>query len=196
MTIVNLRGTHGSGKSTVATQILAMFPNDPYGSGRKPDGYTVFLPRTRKTLAIVGSYATACGGCDGIQPYADIWPRVEAAAADHDHVLFEGALISTTYGSIGLASEPLGGDFVFAFLDTPQEVAVARVNQRRAARGAAPLADPKNVVEKWATIDRLHYRLATGNLADKGRRVAVIDHTNATRDVLKLFGVKLKGETA
>lgn len=197
MTIVNLRGTHGSGKSTVVTKIMAK-----YGATwdtKHKQGYNVELPNG-EVLRIVGRYETACGGCDGIQPYSDIWPAVIWGLSLCDHVLFEGVLVSTTYGSIGEASEKFGDQFVFAFMDTPLEECVRRVNARRAARGVDPITDTKNIDSKYATIARLGMKLAgtyagTPRLVDPPhRRVAVIDYTHPVKDVLKLFGVRINKE--
>lgn len=206
MTIVNIRGTHGSGKSTIATRIMNKYGYIEHikisadGMKARTAGYIVPIKRG-ETLFIVGKYETACGGCDGIQPYSDIWPRVAAAAEDHHHVLFEGALISTTYGSIGQESEFFGNDFVFAFMDTPLEECVRRVNARRAARGAGPIEDIKNIAGKHATIAALRSKLMYGHqtpAASRGevpkRKVADIDHTQPLRTTLKLFGVRLDKE--
>lgn len=195
MTIVNLRGTHGSGKSTVAQRILAKYPHTEYNpmGARRPQGYLVNLPGN-KTLAIAGPYATACGGCDAVQPYATVWPLVERLAGEADHVLFEGALISTTYGSIGAASEDYGDDIVFAFMDTPLATCVDRVNQRRAARGVAALEDITNVESKWWTITRLRDKLTSGTDKVPKRKVAVINHKEPTKAVLALLGVRITKE--
>lgn len=193
MTIVRLNGTHGSGKSTVATKIMKYLNTVPIMGSKKPDGYLVSMPAgSRKKLFVVGPYETACGGCDAIQPFADIWPRVEWAAKKGYHVLFEGALVSTTYGAIGKESERFP-EFVWAFLDTPLEVCQARVNARRAERGAAPLTDFKNVDSKWFTISRLEMKLLNGVVGNKPQ-VASINHLHPVQDVMRIFGVKLNKE--
>lgn len=196
MTIVRLNGTHGSGKSTVATKIMRYLNTVVIMGEKKPDGYLVTLPAgSRKKLYIVGPYETACGGCDAIQPFADIWPRVRWADSHGYHVLFEGALVSTTYGAIGKESERFTTDhFLWAFLDTPLEVCQSRVNARRAERGAAPLTDFKNVDSKWHTIRRLREKLATGAVGDRIHGVRDINHIQPVRDVMALFGVKLNKE--
>jgi hypothetical protein len=195
--ILNIRGTFGSGKSTIVTEIMRRYPSrvhahepDPPGKRRrtpKPAGYRVDVPWLRRPLLVVGPYKTACGGCDGIQPYTLIWPRVvEYAAAGH--VLFEGAMVSSSYGTIGRASEPLGHEFVFGFMDTPLEECIRRVRRRRAARGdVRPLDDTairgkyRNVVSSISTVKA------------KGRRIVFINHKNPVPQVLGLF---LEAETA
>lgn len=187
--IVNLRGTHGAGKSTVIQRILCAFPHQVImePGGKKIWGYNVSLPLRK--LVIVGPYHTACGGCDAIQPYSEIWPRVEEAYRDVGNVLFEGALISCSYGSIGLSSEKYGSNFVFATLDTPLDLCIARVNLRREAKGKLPLSDTKNIEGKFHSTRTSHQRAI-----NEGRQVKMIAHEHPTRDVLKLFGVNIRKE--
>lgn len=197
--LIRLNGTHGSGKSTVAVKIMKMFSTTAiFADGdtklKKPLGYEVELPDNM--LWIVGPYKSACGGCDAIQPFSDIWPRVEMGTRSGYHVLFEGALLSTVYGSIGAEMEKLDPDHVvWAFLDTPLEVCRARVNARRAARGAGPLADFKNVDSKHATIARLADKLRMGDVGIiGGQNTATIRHKKPVTDVLNLLGVKIDKE--
>lgn len=191
MTIVSLRGTHGSGKSSVVAKILAKYGStsvlNPY-KPKKPLGYHVELPTG--LLFVVGSYTTACGGCDAIQPYADIWPRIEEAADAGDHVLFEGALVSSSYGNIGRSSEKYGNDMVFAFLDTPLATCLERIKQRRAAKGNDKPLDPANTEFKFNSVNKSIEKIRS----EFGRRVVIIDHTQAVKQTLKLFGVTLRKE--
>ena len=121
--ILNIRGTHGSGKSTVVQDLMKMAetltPVNPGARGR-PEGYRLALPGVRKPVYIVGPYETQCGGADAIQPYATIWPRVEAYAKK-GHVIFEGALVSCSVGSIGETMIASKKDCVVGYLDTPLE---------------------------------------------------------------------------
>ena len=66
--IINVRGTSGTGKSTVIHNILKKYPHKPVIShGGKHMGYKVELT-SGKFLYVVGKYETQCGGCDGILP--------------------------------------------------------------------------------------------------------------------------------
>lgn len=196
MTVVSIRGTHGSGKSSIVRAIINKYPSDTIqvlasvGKAKpKTLGYTVALP-TKETLFVVGSYENACGGCDGIQPYENIWPLISDAEKMYTHVLFEGALVSSSYGSIGRFSEVYGDDMVFAFLDTPLEKCLERIAARRAARGDLRPVDPKNTAGKFTSVER-----SLTTIRDKfERRTVVIDHTKATQQVLKLFGVSIRKE--
>lgn len=182
--IVNIRGTHGSGKSTLVRAVISRYPFSPEGLDRKgrPDNYRVDVPWLRKPIYVVGGYEKACGGCDAIQPYSEIWPRVEWFA-EAGHVLFEGALVSSSYGSIGRSSERYGEDYVFAFLDTPLRVCLDRIALRRAARGDARPVDPRNTEGKYTSV------LASAVKIQKefGRRVVWLNYRAALPQLLGLF---------
>jgi predicted kinase len=187
MTIVSLRGTHGSGKSTVVKSILDRYTGMPvYEEGqRRPVGYNVKLPCG--PLFIVGPYLTACGGCDAIQPYARIWPLVTRAAEKGEHVLFEGALVSNSYGNIGRDSEVYGDEFVFAMLDTPLDECLARIRKRREARGELKPLNPHHCARIYHSVQRT---IKTAEQA--GRRIVIVPHETAVKSVLKLFGISIR----
>jgi hypothetical protein len=163
-------------------------------SASKPLGHLVRLPEAK--LFIVGPYTTPCGGCDAVQPFADILPRVVEADALGWHVLFEGALTSTTYGAIGKASEAYGNRFAFAFLDTPLALCIDRVNRRRAARGAEPLSNNRNIESKFASISRLRSKLVLGEGGVPQRRVEIIDHEQPLRALMRLYNITIRKEPA
>lgn len=197
MTIVSIRGTHGSGKSTVVTTLMSQFPVQPIpGPKKRPTGYVVDLPLNRH-LYIPGPYDTACGGCDAIQPYSDIIPRLQWALDQGFDVLFEGALVSSSYGTIGEFMNEQHNP-VFAFLDTPLGLCLSRIALRRAKRwaeagkpGSPPPVDPKNTSVKYDNVLRTHHQM--DKLGSVIRRVD-IDHTRAVKQVVELFGLKMARE--
>lgn len=207
MTVVSIRGTHGSGKSTICRKIIDLYGGralsvDRMSRGKAVPyvlGYFVTLPGVRESLFIVGRYDIACGGCDAIQPYSDIWPLARKMVDAGHHVLFEGALVSSSYGSIGYAMDELAARSrhpvlgYFAFLDTPVEVCLARIKERRAVKGNFEPVDPKNTVVKHDNVHRTKDQMR--RLGSKVR-IVDIDHTRAVKDVLKLFGVTLRKELA
>lgn len=97
--IINLRGTNGSGKSTVVTRIM-----EKYGvsvpifiNGRKrPLGYIV-SPRGSlgqfPSLYIPGHYETVCGGCDTLKTVDQVYNLVNKASSQGLHVLYEGIMV-------------------------------------------------------------------------------------------------------
>lgn len=181
--IINIRGTHGSGKSTIIKELLKRYTAGPAGIDAKgrPENY-VFDLATGKQVYVIGSYVNACGGCDGIQPYSDIWPRVVKFAA-LGHVLFEGALVSSSYGNIGRDSEEYGDQFVFAFLNTPMEVCLERIRRRREAKGNDKPVNPKNTQNKYDNIQR-----SIPKIRDEfKRRTVILDYRRAIPQLLALL---------
>jgi hypothetical protein len=175
--IVSLRGTNGSGKSTVVREILARFSGEPrYDKGKVVE---YFIPRlSHRGLVVIGPYLTACGGCDAIKTVDEVIQRVEHATRYGHDVLFEGILISTTYGAVGAFSEAYP-DFVFAYMSTPVEECLRRVEERRAAAGNLKPFNPAGLRQKFETIARQRSKLLAA-----GRRVTdIVDF----RDVLRLF---------
>ena len=187
--IVSLRGTHGSGKSYVVKSILDRYSGKVESKDERGKALTYQVKlHNGSSLYVVGNYEHACGGCDSIQPYSRIWPIVERLAK-LGHVLFEGALVSSSYGNIGRASEVYGNRMVFAFMDTPVDVCLQRVTDRRKARGDARPLNPKNTVQKHDGV----WRLSLPKIRDVYcRRVVVIDYRQALVQVLTLFDERIE----
>lgn len=155
MFAVNLRGTHGSGKSTVAIALLRhdaanwfpwYFPAEQCIHFGERAHRIMAMTNTHLNLAILGKYETACGGCDGIKTQDQICWLAEHFVSCGMRVFYEGALVS------GLASRYIDlarrVPHKFLFLDTPLDVAIERVNLRRAEAGKPALLDNKNIEGK------------------------------------------------
>ncbi len=180
--IINIRGTHGSGKSTLVADILNRNVYTPLGEGKRPEGYKVTIAGLRRPLYVVGPYTTACGGCDAIQPYALIWPRVEEYAKK-GHVIFEGALVSSSVGNIGRTmAARRQKDCVVCFLDTPVEECIARIQRRRAARGDERPLNPANTVSKHQSVERSRPKMEA-----LGLRCVTLRHKRAAKDLASLL---------
>lgn len=194
--LVSIRGTHGSGKSTVVRKILDKYPHEELrfkASDKRPYAYRVSLP-TGEALVVIGPYHTACGGCDAIQPYADILEYIRGAIRNDEHALFEGALVSSSYGTVGkLLNDHVveGGESVFAFLDTPLQTCLERIKARRAAKGNLEPLNPHNTTVKFDNVARTKVQMKK---LDSQVSIVDIDHTRATQQVLKLFGVTIRKE--
>jgi hypothetical protein len=181
--IINVRGTHGSGKSTLMRRLMATHAAEPHevNTRGRPVAYVMAIPKCGDVF-VIGSYENPCGGCDVIQPKSDVWPLVERFAA-MGHVLFEGVLISTTYGAVGHGSEYYGDQFIFAYLDTPVEVCIDRVRQRRRAKGNLKPFNPELLKQKHALIKRQVRKFAV----EHGRRVVILDHLQPEAALLALL---------
>lgn len=181
--IIKLHGTSGSGKTTVARALMDMGAVTPiYSVARKVEAYKVEIPGLNQPLFILGPYNAICGGLDGISDVNDHIRLLHAAAAQ-GHVFYEGLLGSEYYGRIGKESERYAGDHVFAFLDTPIELCISRVIERRLAKGNTKPLNEANTRGRVAKIERLKYRLDN----EFGRRTIVIDHKDAPFHVMQLY---------
>lgn len=183
MTIINLRGPNGSGKSTVAHDIIKKYAAEQIplveyinkGGGEKTVlGYYI----KALDLTIVGSYNTACGGCDGIPTQELICAAVEVAAKKSRNVFFEGVIVSTIYGRYKELSEKQHGDFIWAFLDTPLETCLARIQARNGG---------KQINEDLVSAKVRAIAATERKAAEAGERCALINHKRATQDVLGLL---------
>lgn len=137
MTIINIRGTSGSGKSTVARDIMALYTGGRrkfFSPERKqPLGYTLnrgTVSKTGRGLAVVGHYETPCGGCDTITSMDRIFDLVRISHTAGYDVLFEGLLISAEVNRMAqLHLDGLPTHVVL--LDVPLEECLRSVNERR-----------------------------------------------------------------
>lgn len=180
--IINIRGSHGSGKSTLIHQLLKKYPHELLEVSKRgrPEGYRVIVEGVARPLFVVGPYATTCGGCDAIQPYDTIWPRV-LRYAKLGHVIFEGALISVSIGSIGEAMAKRK-DCVVAYLDTPAAVCIDRIAKRRAASGKNHKElNTKNVEQKCLSTSRTRPKFEA-----LGVRCVTLRHKKAYYDLMEV----------
>lgn len=181
--IYNIRSTHGGGKSTIVRTLLDKNPYEPINPSPKgrPEGYKVLVPGLKKPVYVVGPYETACGGADAIQPYADIWPRV-VEYAKLGHVVFEGALVSCSVGSIGEAMAARKKDCAILFLDTPVEVCLDRINKRRVAKGNTEPVKPDNTVAKHKSVAASRPKLEA-----LGIRCVTLNHKKAYKMFMEIL---------
>lgn len=180
--IINIRGTSGSGKSTVAREFLQRYPNEPLLDAKnKVLGYRVDLSSegVQEPLYVVGRYTSPCGGGDTLRDEADAVAK--CAAAQHlGHVLMERMLTSGSGPKGQFASAfAENPDIIYAVLDTPLEVCLERVVQRRAAEGNTKPFKPDNTVSKWYQTRR-----AAALLFDEGKDVRSLPYTDAFNTVL------------
>lgn len=181
--ICSLRGTSGSGKSTVAFTFLKNHPNEELkGSDGKVKGYRIDAG-LKYPIYLLGKYTTACGGCDQIPEQQMAADRAIEAWKTGGHVLMEGLLASAA-GPKGAVTKTIQetGAARFLIMDTPLDVCIERVKARRLARGDEREFNPKNTNDKWTQT------MSTAKtLAGLGYDVRYIDHTHAYEDVMAIF---------
>jgi hypothetical protein len=188
MTIVNIRGTSGSGKSTLVHKLLAEYPfvavEHQFPSMKKPKivGYVHEgkdeLPRT----FIVGSYKTQCGGCDSMSYKGshDDMELLVRQMGKQGNVVFEGLTISSTLTRWKRIDDEYG-DFVWAFMMTPEEECHRRILARNGGR------EPKRNAKGLADY-QIKYRGCMshiGQLREENRTVVELDSDDVSYERFK-----------
>lgn len=187
MKFINIRGCNGSGKTTVLRSLVKSIgggvvrscPEMTGEAAHKSIPFT-FLPNG---VAILGDYLPAgmgrveatTAGCDRVKTQAATKAALEWAAQQPgvEAVLFEGVVVSTIYGPWRDWAKAHGG-MIWAFLDTPLEVCLQRIQQRN---GGKPIKEDQ-VADKHATIQRVFDKAQ----AD-GETVALLHWETALRDL-------------
>jgi hypothetical protein len=152
--VVKLGGVNGSGKTSVANALIKATNPEvlPY---RLVSGKTTELRRGLHNgvpVYILGKYATACGGMDTISDKEDRYQMIADIATKRGDaiIFFEGLITGKTYGALGALSEKhvkaRRARWLYAFMDTPFDVAADRVRQRRLAAGNSAPFDPERTM--------------------------------------------------
>jgi predicted kinase len=178
MSILNIRGTHGAGKSFIVHQLLKA-PHEAIGDF----GYHI----PQYDCGVVGKYSTTCGGTDGIKTADEVVQRVRLFANTFRHVVFEGIIVSHTFQRYSeLAKELEDKDFWFLFLNTPLEVCLERVKARRLERGNEKPLNPSNLVKDHHVI----WNKVRKRCLEHHHQVKVLDWEDPLPQVIELLSVK------
>ncbi len=131
--IINIRGSSGSGKSTVIRKLMSEYGTvAQYGmlGPKRPEAYQLRDLHDIDDTFILGPYLSNCGGCDAIGSMDKLLKLLYKYNA-RGHVIFEGLIISSMYGSIGEALEPFGRNALIAFLSTSEARCRAQLVKRQ-----------------------------------------------------------------
>jgi hypothetical protein len=164
------------------------------GDSKKPDGYeclrslspdgAITVAAERHVLYVVGNYESECGGCDRIKTPEEIADRIRTyimggpVRAGRFDLVFEGLLVSRTFDRYRLLTAELAQKYIWAFLDTPLDLCLERVKQRRAGKGVFEPLDPKNTTDTWSRNMRNYTRARSAGLDARW-----LDHRNAVETV-------------
>lgn len=163
--LVQLRGTSGSGKTTAMKYVMEKCNATPI---RTNDGMTKNLVYRGVNgsfdgnIYFLGDYSPhrSAGGCDTIPSVQEVIDLIEEyGSRKNSLVVFEGLLLAHSWGALGeYAHERWGERYVNVFLDTPEDVCLKRVIERRAKRGEETVGDRLTKISKNVHDD--HYRVA------------------------------------
>lgn len=146
--IISIRGTNGSGKSTVAQELLdnSIKAIPMYGllGIRVPEAYQMFFDDVSKPVYLLGPYLTAANtGFDGVKDF-DHQVTLLRKYVERGHVVFEGLIASKVWGRVGAVLEEEasnGNGSMLVYLSTSIEECIRRVKKRREDRG---ITEPYN----------------------------------------------------
>lgn len=188
--IVQISGTGGSGKTTIARQVHEHYPiKEPINveGAKRPIGYTMRRPEG-KNLFVPGHYETPCGGADTLSKYPKyldfIYELINEAAKQDQDILYEGLLVESDTNRCGQLHKD-GFPLVVLVLDTPVEVCIQDTYKRRHARGNFKPMKEKNTISRWR-----HCRNRMRRLQEMGVDCRYVSRVQAYVECINLFGLK------
>jgi len=157
--IINLRGTSGSGKSTVVRRLMDRYPDrlpNQEPDRRQPISYFCRRPGGR-TLYVPGHYETACGGCDTIKTPDKVYALIEQALGQNMDVIYEGIIVQDdTRRLLELnARHPV----TVIELSTSIVECLAGIQARRDERGDERPLNDKNTVDRAVRVHKTCQKL-------------------------------------
>lgn len=177
--IINIRGTNGSGKSTVPLQMYAT--DDSKYTEECGKDYTLTIFPKYKFIAL-GSYHNKTGGLDGIRSTQNITAalnRAKELAKELDYnILMEGILASTvksTYLNMFKQAQDEGFTPIVLIYNTPPEVCIPRIYARN---GNKPIKEGL-VMDKFKTIMRQY-----DYFNENGVTAKQVNNTNTPRALM------------
>jgi predicted ABC-type ATPase len=189
-TVVAIKGTNGSGKSTVVRELIASLGKQSIlRVNGKEAGYG--CKYEDGTLFVLGKYKTAaCGGLDSSFSYggaADDLLLCIDKLAPQGHVVCEGVIAITSYGHDRMTRfadklKRRGHRMIFAHIDTPAELCVERVKQRRLAAGNTKPFDPAKLLDKYQSILKSQEQLLAA-----GYDARILPHEEPLQTLLRWF---------
>ena len=185
----NLRGTSGAGKTHVERAIFnecSMVPIRMSPNGKKVRLYKGVY--NGKPIYILGDYSNDCGGCDTIPSVGEV-AEILLTLVDEPKgvVMFSGLMISHMQGTVSAAMKPFGYRFLQAYLDTPLELMLARVQQRRDQRGDTRPFNPENTIKDFKAV-----QMSRAKAIKDGFAVVDIDHTRSVEYVKEYLNAACK----
>lgn len=169
--IINLRGTSGSGKSTIVRSMMDLYAvRQPVHIEKRKQPLYYRLWRTEDTtgkpdLIVLGHYEVACGGCDTLPTMDKVFELATTASTEATHVIFEGLLLGVDVTRTVELNRFSGGKLEVIFLNTNLDTCFASVNARRWAKDPTkPPVSTKNTESKYNALKSIVPRLVNGGV--------------------------------
>jgi len=166
--IINIRGTSGSGKSSLARRVM-----EQYTGGRvrikkegrtRPYGYILSRGGGGKALYVPGHYECPCGGCDTIKGLDEVFSQVRGGHDFGLDVLFEGLIVCSDHNRTRALKDD-GYPLLVVSLNLSVDECVESINIRRRAKKADALPVPrKNTESKWKTNNSIMAKFQAGGV--------------------------------
>lgn len=194
--IINIRGTGGSGKSTVVRRIMELYSvKEPVfiAGRRQPIRYflhnrapVLHADGTRPIphLVVPGHYETPTGGCDTISTVDDVFEILDAAVKAQFDVIYEGIISQDSTSRIIEFANKIGREnFAAILLNTPVEECLKGIQARRDERGDTRPLNPKNTINRAKSA-----KAGASRLKDAGITVYTLDREAAFLKAKELLG--------
>jgi hypothetical protein len=180
VTIINIRGTSGAGKSHLARRILALYPDriPNYVHGRRqPITYLCSRPGHHRPLLVLGHYEVEGGGADNVAQRDQAFAIMTEAVTAGTGVFWEGVVYSdevTRTVDLERTAQENGQRLYVILLTTPVEQCLADIRARRERAGNVKPLNEANTRSRVGAIQR-----ACSRLRDAGVPVERLDREAA-----------------
>jgi hypothetical protein len=142
------------------------------------------------SIFVLGKYKSACGGLDSSFSYggaADDLLLCIDKLAGKGHVLCEGVIAITSYGFKRITrfadkQRKKGNRMIFARIDTPAELCIERVKQRRLEAGNRKPFNPNKLLHKYESILKSQEKLR-----EAGYDARILTHEEPLQTLLRWF---------
>jgi hypothetical protein len=187
MSVINITGTSGAGKSHLIRSFLDIVRkrgsiHPCYLSGRTlPIGYDIALTENDR-IHLIGAYSdVTTAGCDTIRDVATVFDIIRTYHQKKFDVIYEGLFVMNHTRGPQLAEE-LGEDMVVLQLTTPYTECVSSINKRREERGEDKLFDKKHTHGNWVRAENYCMKMKA-----MGARVIPVSREKALAKLMELL---------
>lgn len=164
--IINLRGTSGSGKTTIVQKIMALYDTkeEVRQEGRRyPIAYHC-EKEGHKTLAVVGHYESTSGGCDSVPSLDMVYNLIRIANQLEMDVIYEGVMVSGEYQRcLQLRRDHL--PLVVIRLSTSLNDCLDAIRRRRLEKGNVKEFNPARTIRRDKEVRSMTSKLESGGVA-------------------------------